>query len=67
MQPPKFGRLGSSFIFEPAPNQTEKKLIFVRMPIFKTEKCRQIHVFPNHIKVTLIDIFSNALDIFEEN
>ena len=33
-------------------HQTWKKLIFVRKPIFQIEKCPQIHIFPNHIKLT---------------
>ena len=32
--------------------QTRKKLIFVRKRFFRIEKCPQIHVFPNNIKLT---------------
>ena len=46
--------------------QTRKKLIFVRKPIFRIEKCPQIHIFPNHTKVTYIDFFPKILEIFEE-
>ena len=46
--------------------QTRKKLLFVRKPIFRIEKCPQIHIFPNHTKVTYIDFFPKILEIFEE-
>ena len=45
----------------PKVNPDMEKMIF-----FQIEKCPQIHVFPNHIKVTQIEIFSITLDIFKQ-
>ena len=57
-------KLESTDQWQVCQEQTWKKLILVRKPIFRVEKCPQIQRIPKHIKVPKQEFFPHYIRCF---